>query len=58
MWDRITKNLRKDCAISLKSTGAPGSHTVLSELDSSLEHDSASFLYQLNLALLHEKIIC
>lgn len=52
MWDRITKNLRKDCAINLKSSGTPLRHS------SEWRTHSASFLYQLNFALLHEKRIC
>lgn len=57
MWDRITKNLRKEAAINFKSTGTPLRQPFCVGSYSSWQHDSAFFLHQLNLVLLHEKII-
>lgn len=50
MWDRITNNLRKRCAVNLKSTRTPLRHSF------EWRTHSSSFLYQLNFALLCKKI--
>lgn len=50
MWDRITNNLRKGCAVNLKSTRIPLRHSF------EWRTHSSSSLYQLNFALLCKKI--